>query len=1037
MHFKKAETRPSFPELAGKVLQRWKSEQTFETSLKKSAGRPEFVFYDGPPFPTGNPHHGTIFVSILKDVVPRYKTMRGYFVPRAWGWDCHGLPIETQAEKNLGITDKTQIEKTIGVKQFNDECRSIVAHCNESWRIYIDKIGRWVDFDHPYSTMDLAFMESVIWAFAECHKKGLIYKDYRVSPYCYRCQTALSISDTRLDDSTRSKQDRAITVKFKVSGSDDTYFLAWTTTPWTLPSNLALAVGSEIEYVTIEQGKEKHILARAALARYQRELGKEPKILSSALGQELFDQGLKYEPLFSYFSNQNPNGFRLLLGDFVNTADGTGIVHIAPAYGEDDYWVCKKNNIQVIGPVDDKGNYTEQVTDFVGQNVHEANSGIVKLLKSRNAVVRDETIEHNYPHCWRCRTALIYRALDAWYLKVEAIKEQLIKNNELINWVPEIVKDGRFGKWLENARDWNISRNRYWATPIPVWECNSCKKQDVLGSVKEIEQKAGHPVTDLHKENLDPIRYSCECGGEMLHAPEVLDGWFESGSMPYGQWHYPFERAEHFKSHFPCDFIVEYTGQIRGWFYVLHVLSTALFDRPSFQNCLVHGTLLAADGKKISKSQKNYTDPLQLIDQHGPDALRAYLLSSVAVGMGDLNFKDEGVESMVKSINLPLWNAMLFFTTYAEIDKILLSDLIDLTKVKTSKQLDRFILSECELLIKSVEQKMDSYQISDACRLLPEFLETLNNWYIRRSRQRVWVADPRDQDKVLFYSVLHRVLQRFTLVLAPFCPFLAESVWEALGNSESVHLADWPKVEQGLIDEPLSSQVALARRIITAGLAIRAREKIRVRQPLQKMRIVVEESFSFGEFENVIKDELNIKQIEKVSDASIIADRVGKPNAKLLGPRFGGKTQGIIDLVKQGKFVQNSDGTTAVGEFTLTSDELEIAYVGKEGLKVESTPGAVVALDTHITAELELEGEARDLVRQIQELRKEADLNIADRIELAVTGADSIISTHSEYVRNETLAVALSSKLDTAQISKVVKIGHSDVEIALRLAVNK
>src|SRR5712671_4097126 len=954
--------------------------------------------------------------------------MRGFYVPRAWGWDCHGLPVETQAEKNLEIKDKREIEQKIGVAAFNNECRKIVSTFNTAWKVYIDRIGRWVDFDHPYQTLDASFMESVIWAFSEIYKKGLIYKDFRVSPYCYRCQTALSVSDTRMDDSTRMKQDRTITVKFRLKGSDDTFFLAWTTTPWTLPSNLALAVGPDISYVYARKDGETFILAKSALARYKKELDG-AEIIRELTGRELVDQNLRYEPLFPYFRDRAPQLFQVLAADFVGTEDGTGIVHIAPAFGEDDYWVGRKAGITPICPVDEQGAFTTEVTDFAGRNVHEANADVIRHLKGAGLVVKDETIEHNYPHCWRCRTALIYKALDAWYLNVEKLKGQLIECNKEIEWYPETIKDGRFGKWLENARDWNISRNRYWATPIPVWECGSCKKREVLGSIQEIEKRAGHPITDLHKEYLDAVVYACACGGTMKRTSEVLDGWFESGSMPYGQFHYPFERAEHFRSHFPADFIVEYPGQIRGWFYVLHVLSTALFGKPAFRNCLVHGTLLAADGKKMSKSLKNYTDPLVLMDRFGADSLRMYLLSSSSVQTEDLSFRDDGVEAITRTILLPLWNALSFFALYAEMDRISPEDL-PWNDGYAFDELDRFILSESELIVQRSTERLDRYAIHEAAQLFPPFLDTLNNWYIRRSRSRVYSSDPREPGKIAFYATLYRVLSRLTTLLAPFCPFVAESVWERLGHRESVHFEAWPKVESRYIDETLSRQVAVARTIITAGLAIRGREKIRVRQPLPLARVALSEAIDLRRQIGAIAQELNVKAIEIVENASEIADRVAKAQAKKLGPKYGGAVQGIIKDLKEGRFVQNADGSVTVGAYSLLADEVEISFVGKQGLSVESVDGVVVALSTEITPELELEGDARDLVRAIQDLRKEADFEFSDRIVLGIRGADDVIAVHRDYIMNETLAVSLVEEASNPRASKTVEIGKRSVQIS-------
>jgi isoleucyl-tRNA synthetase len=1027
--FQKVESRPHLPTLEVGITERWKRERTFLRSVEETKSRPEFIFYDGPPFPTGSPHHGTVFVSILKDLVGRYKTMRGFHVPRTWGWDCHGLPIETIAEKNLGLKDKGEIERSVGVAKFNGECRRIVSEYNESWRRYIDRIGRWVDMDNAYRTLDRSFMESVMWAFGEAHSKGLIYKDYRVSPYCYRCETPLSFSEIRVDDSTRPKQDRAITVKFPLIGMEDVSALAWTTTPWTLPSNLALALGRDIEYVVADTLVGKVLLAKNALKRYEKELGKDAAIISSYQGAELIDKAIRYQPIFPYFKNQD--AFRLIEADFVSTEDGSGIVHMAPAFGEDDYWACRKYQIEVQNPVDSAGCFTAEVSDFAGQNVHEANSAIIKFLKERGVVVRDETIEHNYPHCWRCRTPLIYRALDAWYFKVESIRDQLVKGNEEIAWHPDTVKHGRFGNWIENARDWNISRNRYWATPIPVWECNSCEEKKVYGSMSDLENDCGKKIPDLHKEFLDAIKLPCACGGTMQRVPEVLDCWFESGSMPYGQFHYPFENAEYFRSHFPADFIVEYTGQIRTWFYYLHVLSTALFGKPAFKHCMVHGTLLAADGKKMSKSLKNYTDPYVLMDKHGADALRAYLFASPAVGIEDLSFKDDGLEVMVKSLLLPIWNSLSFFTSYTEVDQITTQDIV--LEKQTLAELDRFILSELEILNKSVTEALDDYRVNEAMRLFAPFLDTLNNWYIRRSRERVWSENPRSEEKLAFYATLYDVLKRFSQLIAPFCPFIAELVWERLALKESVHLSAWPEQRSAFIDQKLSTQINLVRAMVSAGLAVRSREKLRVRLPLAALKVALKDNLvkELEPYIPVLCAELNVKKIEFLADSSAIATLSAKVNARTLGPRIGGRVQEVIQKVRLGEFEVIGENSIKVGDLTLVPGEVEVGFSGKAGLAVESGNGFVVALDTNLTPELILEGKARDLVRAIQDLRKEADLNIADRIKLSVSGADEIVTHHSEYLKSETLCLEIVPSLDAPLLEKKVLIENSEVTIAL------
>jgi isoleucyl-tRNA synthetase len=917
------------------------------------------------------------------------------------------------------------------VKAFNAECRRIVSGYDQNWREYIDRIGRWVDMEHPYRTLDRSFMESVIWAFAEAYKKGLIYKDYRVAPYCYRCETSLSLSEIRVDDATRPKQDRAITVKFALRELDGVSALAWTTTPWTLPSNLALAVGPEIEYVVANTQMGKVLLARQALKRYERELGKDPEVLATYSGQQLLEMKLSYEPLFPYFKDKR--GFVVISADFVSTGDGTGIVHIAPAFGEDDYWACRAHNIEVQNPVDASGKFTAVVSDFANQNVHEANPAIIKLLKSRDVVVRDETIEHNYPHCWRCRTPLIYRALDAWYFKIEAIRQRLLETNGDINWYPDTVKHGRFGNWLENARDWNISRNRFWATPIPVWECKGCGAHKVYGSVAEIEQDGGGvKLDDLHKEFLDEVSVACQCGERMRRVPEVLDCWFESGSMPYGQYHYPFENAEHFREHFPADFIVEYTGQIRCWFYYLHVLSTAIFDKPAFKNCMVHGTLLAADGKKMSKSLKNYTDPLELMNRYGADALRAYLFSSPAVGLEDLSFRDEGVEAMVKSIMLPLWNALTFLTSYTEVDRVTPAELGGLSK--DLGELDRFILSELELLNRRATELFEGYRINEAMRLFAPFLDTLNNWYIRRSRERVWSEDPRSSEKMAFYSTLYDVLSRYARLIAPLCPFISELVWERLGYSDSVHLAGWPDGRPELVDEKLSSDVNMIRAMVSAGLSVRAREKLRVRLPLGSAKVAVRAGVAerLAAYVPVLCGELNVKGVEFLEDSSSIATLSAKVNARVLGPRLGARVQEVIQKVRAGEFEVLSADSIRIGDIVLGAGEVEVGFSGKPGLAVESGDGFVVALDTQITPELSLEGTARDLVREIQDMRKEADLHIADRIKLSIKGADKVLAEHGDYIRSETLCVEFLTELPTAAlIERGTKLDDGEARIFL------
>ncbi|MEZ4741222.1 MAG: isoleucine--tRNA ligase [Bdellovibrionota bacterium] len=984
-------SKVSFPENEKEVLEKWKKDLTFEKSLKLS--KKEHIFYDGPPFPTGNPHHGTIFVSILKDSIARFFTMEGYTVPRRWGWDCHGLPIENAIEKKLGITKKAEIEDKIGVAAFNNACREFVSSANDAWETYIDKIGRWTEYRNAYRTMDVDFMESVLWVFSECYKKGLIYKDYRVTPYCYQCETSLSISDTRESDSTRPRQDPTVVVKFKSDEKligKDTYFLAWTTTPWTLTSNLALAVGEDIGYVAIESGDEVLILAENAIPRYQKELGEDPKIIEKIQGKDLV--GKTYEPIFPYYFSHKANGnFRVLSAEFVTTDDGVGIVHIAPAFGEDDYWACKRAGIAVQNPVDLAGNFTKEVKDFVGRNVHEANKDIIKYLKTKDVVLNQATLEHNYPHCWRCRTPLIYRAMDAWYFAVEKIKDKLVALNQDINWVPEHVKEGRFGKWLDGARDWNISRSRFWGTPIPVWECQNdgCDNREVLGSLDAIAKFTGTRPADLHKEFLDPLLGSCsKCSGEMKRVDEVLDCWFESGSMPYGQCHYPFENKEWFDKHFPSDFIVEYPGQIRCWFYYLHVLSTAIFDRPAFKNCIVHGTLLAADGTKISKSKKNYTDPMELIDRYGADAMRIYLLSSPAAAMNDLNFKDSGIESQIKNVLLPLWNAYSFFVTYAKIDNFI----GDEAHIPTpANQLDQWILAKLFETEREVHKAFSTYHLNKTLNPVLAFLENFTNWYIRRSRERFWV-EGMDTEKIEAYETLFYVLISMIKMLAPSAPFVTEVMYQNLSSGESVHLTEWPRVPDRFCNENLTNEVELTRQITSLGLSLRQKIKIKVKQPLSKLLVAlpldVAEDCLSGQID-VLKSELNVKEIVFIKDASELATLRAVPNAKVLGPKYGKEMQFIIKAARDGKIKENGDKIIIFGNdksWEIDRSDITIGYEGKSGVDVVSNNGILVALDTKLTAALIEEGIANEINRKIQSMRKDAGYRISDRIYLHLEG---------------------------------------------------
>jgi len=1017
-------SKVSFPELEKNILKFWQEDKTFEKSLELS--KKEHIFYDGPPFPTGNPHHGTIFVSILKDSIARFFTMKGYSVPRRWGWDCHGLPIENAVEKKLKIKNKSEIEGSIGIAKFNQECRAFVSSANDAWETYINKIGRWTHYNDAYRTMDTSFMESVMWVFKESHSKGFIYKDYRVTPYCYHCETSLSISDTRESDSTRPRQDPTVVVKIstdKTVNGMPVKLLAWTTTPWTLISNLALAVGNDFEYVAVEHEGEALVMAKALLAKYKKVLGKKPNILESYKGHDLV--GWSYTPLFPNFKDEE-GCFKVIHSDHVTLEDGVGVVHLAPAFGEEDYWVCKRNGIAVVNPVDAKGCFTAEVPQFEGRNVHEANKDVIKQLKNEGVVLHQETVEHNYPHCWRCRTPLIYRAMDAWYFAVEKIKDKLIAANEPVNWVPEHIKTGRFGNWLKGARDWNISRSRFWGTPIPVWECESetCDHREVLGSIAEIEEKTGTKVEDLHKEFLDPLVYDCSSckTGKMTRIAEVLDCWFESGSMPYGQCHYPFENKEWFESHFPCDYIVEYPGQIRGWFYYMHVLSTALFDKPAFKNCVVHGTLLAEDGSKISKSKNNYTDPMELIDNYGADALRVYLLSSTAAAMGDMNFKDQGIKDQIKDVLLPLWNAYSFFVTYANIDGFM-GDPDEVPEPQD--QMDSWILArlyECEV---EVEEAFSTYHLNHTLNPVLDFLESLTNWYIRQSRQRFWQKGM-PADKLSGYKTLFYVLNSTVKMMAPSAPFIADAIFKNLTNKESVHLEKWPKIPKKFANASLTQKIETTRLVSNLGLSLRQKLKIKVRQPLQKCMIALPKEMDqagLADQFDIIKAELNVKELEFIADPGLIGTIRAVPNARVLGKKFGKDMQKIIKGAREGNVEEKGDEVIVSCDgqsWNISRDDITIGYEGKEGLDVASQSGVILTIDPAITEELKEEGIANDLNRNIQNMRKDAGYEISDRIQLSVEGP--VTQAWKDYLFESALASESSFKVEEADLVKKIEI---------------
>lgn len=1014
----------SFPEIEKEIQKYWKQNKIFDKSLQSFENKctdrnSEFVFYDGPPFANGLPHYGHLLTGFIKDVFARYKTTQGKKVERKFGWDCHGLPAEMQTEKELGFSGRSAITE-FGIDKFNAHCKSLVMKYSHDWEEYLTRQARWVDFNNSYRTMDKDYMESVIWVFKELYNKGLIYKSMRVMPYSWACETPLSNFETRLDNSYKERVDKAVTVIFTLSdkpknspdGFKDYKILAWTTTPWTLVSNLALAVNANFDYVFIPKDDTCYIIAKFALENYSKELNiKEDKTGYRIIkGKEL--NQLNYIPLFDYFKSHK-NSFKILTGDFVLEGNGTGIVHIAPGFGEDDQVICENQGIKLVCPVDNSGKFTSEIYDLFGVHVFEANDSIITKLKQKGNWLKTEQYIHSYPHCWRTDTPLIYKAVPSWYVKVTKIKDRMVELNQQINWSPSHIKDGLFGKWLENAKDWSISRNRFWGTPIPVWISNDPKypRIDVYGSCKEIEKDFGTKVDDLHKPFIDNLTRSNpdDPTGKsmMIRVKDVFDCWFESGSMPYGQVHYPFENKEWFENHFPADFIVEYSAQTRGWFYTLMVISTALFDRPPFLNCMCHGVILDSTGQKLSKRLNNYPDPLDLFDQYGADALRVTMLSSNVIKGQDLliDKKGEMVFNTLRLFIKPIWNAYHFFCLYSNLDSI--RSQYDTSSTNT---LDQYILSKIKISVSKIEEAMDRFDTVEAYSIISTFFEVLNNWYIRRSRARFWKSK-QDKDKISAYNTLYTCLETMTKAMSSLLPLISESIYLGLtskNNSNSVHLEKFPKLESINIDIELVDIMDQVLDICSIALFIRSKENIRVRQPIASLKIISENSLIFRRFEDLIKDEINVKSIIYSDNLEKNSDLKLSINFSILGKRLPQKMKDIIKMSKNGNWKYFNDKLYISGEQLLKEEySLILSPKNSYGSKSFSNNKGIVCLDLSISRDLKDEGYARDLVRFIQQARKDAGFKVSDRIKLNIKANPDLMFILTNYwslITNQTLS---------------------------------
>ncbi|MGF1664645.1 MAG: isoleucine--tRNA ligase [Acidimicrobiia bacterium] len=1054
--FPRVDPRVDFPGLEHEVLDLWDEIDAFAESVRMRPADNEYVFYDGPPFPTGNPHYGNLLAGVIKDVVPRYWTMRGYRVERRFGWDTHGLPVEMEVEKLLGISGPRQIAE-YGIAEFNEACRSLVQANTESWQTVTRRLGRWVDMENDYKTMDTDFMESVWWVFKQLWDKGLVYQDFKVLPYSWGATTPLSNFEANLD--YRETDDPSITVRLEVvEGRGDVaagdFLLIWTTTPWTLLGNLAVAAGEDIDYVRIDDETGRFWIAADRVSAYWKD-GPDP--VATVRGSEL--AGVSYRQPFNHFETERDRGaFRVIMSDDVTIEDGTGLVHMAPAYGEADFLALQAAGLDVlVDPVDAEGRFTDEVPEVAGMNIKDADKVLMTLLKEMGVLVRQDRIRHSYPFCYRTGTPLIYKAIPTWFVKVDP--EKMTSQNESIHWVPEYVGSRRFGNWLGGARDWAISRNRYWGSCIPVWSCDSCDETECMGSIEDLERRSGVRLDDLHKHIVDPVTFPCrQCAGVMVRVPEVLDCWFESGSMPYGQVHYPFENRERFEATFPAQFIAEGLDQTRGWFYTLHVLATSLFDRPSFQNCVVNGMILAEDGRKMSKSLKNYPDPNEIFDDLGADALRAFLINSPVLRAEPLRFSKDGVREVVRTVLLPLWNTYSFFTTYAEADGITLADLADAPPVSERPEIDRWILSVLQTLISEVNTQMEGYYLYNVVPPTLGFIDDLTNWYVRRSRRRFWArrgdSESSDSDKLAAFATLYEVLSTFSKVLAPVLPFVTERIYQGLvagldhSAPRSVHHCEFPVADANLIDARLETEMAVVREVVALGHSLRKQSQVKVRQPLRRAAVLSHDPLvaaAVAAHADLIAGELNVKTVGVETDESDLVELSAKCDFKRLGKRLGPRMKEVAAAVSA---LTESDikrllegGTVEVAGEVLGSEDVIVGRTPRPGTVVETAGALAVSLDTSIDEELAVEGAARELVSRVQTLRREAGLAMTDHITLAWNSPDATVvaafAEHAPFIASEVLADQIVVDPSLEVTSTATTDGDSDEGVSVGLAVSR